>query len=118
MNSKYTVWMANAGLVVIAVAMVIPFFAGPASVVFRIIFSIGAALCLAGRLLTPAQGPTLRVRRLVRLLTWSALFFCVAAFFMWYNEIPRDWLAFVLAGGIIQCYVSLMLPREIRKANK
>lgn len=105
------------GLIAIAAAMVIPLFTGPANTVYKIIFSIGAGFTLIGRLFTRYDGPSdLRVRRLVRIQTWSALFFCAAAFFMWYSASPTDWLAFTLAGALIQCYVSITLPRAMRRA--
>ena len=31
---------------------------------------------------------------------------------------PRDWIAFTLAGGAIQIYTSIMIPRTIAKENK
>ena len=51
-------------------------------------------------------------------LRWSALFQCAAAFFMFYSIDPRDWLVFVLAGAVLQLYVSIMVPVAIRKAAK
>ncbi len=105
------------GLIAIAAAMVIPLFTGPANIVYKIIFSVGAGLTLIGRIFTRYDGPSdLRVRRLVRIQTWSALFFCAAAFFMWYSASPTDWLAFTLAGALIQCYVSITLPRAMKRA--
>lgn len=59
------------------------------------------ALLLYGRIaaIVP-KGASLRLRRLYRLETWCAIFFCVATFFMFYEKAGQmDWLAFTLAGG-------------------
>lgn len=107
------------GLIAIAVAMVFPLFTGPQSLIYKIIYTAGAAMTLIGRVFTRYDGPdVLRVRRLFRIQTWSAIFFAAAAFFMWYSKTPTDWLAFTLAGGLIQCYVSLVLPRAYKNATK
>ncbi len=38
---------------------------------------------------------------------------------MWYEGArPMDWLAFTLAGGVLQIYTSIMIPREAAKGNK
>ena len=37
---------------------------------------------------------------------------------MFYSVDPRDWLVFVLAGAVLQLYVSIMVPIAIRKAAK
>lgn len=116
---KAGTWLLYAGLIIIAVAMVLPFFYGPQSTFFKYLFSVGAGLNLIGRLMTPYDGPYLRVKRLSRILVWSALFYCVAAFFMFYSTSnPREWLAFVLAGAMVQCYVAFMTPRAIRQSQK
>ena len=61
----------------------------------------------------------MRVRRLSRIESWSAIFFCVAAFFVFYDQTSlRDWLAFTLAGGCIQAYTSIMIPRALSKGDK
>lgn len=61
---------------------------------------------------------SLRLKRLYRLETWSALFFCVGTFFIFYDRAGvSDWLAFTLAGGAVQAYTSIMIPRAMRKEN-
>lgn len=103
------------GLIGIAIAVFLPLFSGPQSQLFRYIYSVAAVVLLAGRLMTPMQTKALRIKRLDRMQTWSAIFFCAAAVCMWLTPAPNDWLAFTLAGGLIQCYASLMLPRLQRK---
>lgn len=86
---------------------------------FRYIYASGAALLLLSRLMSPYRGKALRLKRLFRIETWGALFFCVGAFFLFYNPTSaRDWLAFTLAGGALQIYTSIMIPRTVRKLIK
>lgn len=86
------------------------------SEIYRYIFSAGAILVVVGRLFMPYKGPSLRIKRLCRLEVWSGLFFCAAAFFMfWKGAGPTDWIAFTLAGAAIQIYTSIMIPRTRRK---
>lgn len=86
---------------------------------FKFIYAAGALLLFVCRLFSPYKGNELRVKRLSRIETWSAIFFCVGAFFLFYDtDTTRNWLAFTLAGGAIQCYASLMIPRAVNKAIK
>lgn len=86
---------------------------------FRYIYTAGAVILLISRLFSPYKGTDSRVKRLYRIEAWSSVFFCVGAFFLFYEPYTaRDWLAFTLAGGAIQIYSSIMIPRAIRKALK
>lgn len=86
---------------------------------FKYVYASGALLLIVGRILTPYKGDNLRVKRLCRIESWSAIFFCVAAFFVFYDQYSlRDWLAFTLAGGCIQAYASIMIPRALAKGDK
>lgn len=110
-----------AGLLLVAAGVLMPILSNnPFSNAFRYVFAAGAALTLIGRLFQPAADPTLpiRVRRLLRLESWSALLFCVAAFFAFYSApVLRDWLAFTLAGAAIQIYCSIALSLVQRKKS-
>ncbi|MDE6321460.1 MAG: hypothetical protein K2L93_04100 [Muribaculaceae bacterium] len=112
--------LVNIGLLLIMAGAAIPIFTmGQSTPIARWIFAAGAVMTLAGRLFSPYTGKALRVKRLHRIESWSAIFFCVAAFFMFYDTTSsRDWLAFTLAGGAIQVYASIMLPIAIKKALK
>lgn len=85
---------------------------------FRYVFAAGAMLSLLGRLFSPTyKGSDLRLRRLMRLQSWSAIFYCVAAFFCFYEKTNlRDWIAFTLAGAVVQIVCSVMIG--IRTSNK
>lgn len=81
---------------------------------FKYLYCAGAVMALAGRLLTPVPaGVSVRLRRLLRLEAWSALIFIVGGVFLFVGDGgTRDWIAFTLAGGVIQVYTSIMIPRE------
>lgn len=108
-----------AGLLLVAAGVLMPILSGNISApAFRYVFAAGALLTLLARLFQPApsNGIPLRVKRLLRLESWSALLFCVAAFFAFYSApVLRDWLAFTLAGAAIQVYCSIALGIALRK---
>lgn len=116
--SKIISWAITIGMVLIAVGVLMPLL-GYSIEVYRWIFSAGALITLVGRVMNRYDGKSLRVRRLYRIEVWSSIFFCVAAFFMFYpHGAGRDWFAFILAGGIILAYTSIMIPRTIAKERK
>lgn len=106
------------GMLLIVAGIVIPLLTmsvqNPA---FRYIYAAGALLTLIGRAFSPYRGKNLRVKRLVRIEAWASIFFCVGAFFLFYppHNPVRDTLAFTLAGGLIQIYTSIMIPRVQKK---
>lgn len=108
------------GMLLIAVGIVIPIFTRSIeSDLFRYIYASGALILFLGRIFSRHGEPGLRLKRLYRLETWSSVFFCVAAFFLFYDKgLLRDPLAFTLAGGLIQAYTSIMIPRQLDKAQK
>jgi len=107
----------NLGLLLIVAGTFMPIFNFLQGTTYRYVYAAGAALLLIARLFTPYTGSVMRVKRLSRIEAWSAIFFCVAAFFMFYEpRVARDWLAFTLAGGVIQIYTSIMIPRTMRRA--
>jgi hypothetical protein len=111
-------WAVNIGLLLVAAGILLPILSqDPFNTTFRWVYAVGAALTLIGRLIQPAYiGRNMRVKRLLRLESWSALLFCVAAFFSVYSApMLRDWLAFTLAGGAVQAYTSIALPMAQRK---
>lgn len=110
-------------LLIILGATMIPFFLADnvsAQTAFPWIFSAGAVLLLIIRLFTPFRGTDLRLKRWHRIESWSAIFFCVAAFFLFWPEGQlRDWLAFTLAGAVIQIITSIAIPlREAKLTRK
>lgn len=115
-------WLMNVGLLLIVAGTVLPLLRIEGSL-FRWLYSAGAVIALVGRVLAPSyKGSVLRVRRLARIELWSCVIFCAGAFFMWYTPERLDWLAFTLAGGVLQVYSSLMsahtLNKELRAREK
>lgn len=108
------------GLLAIVVATLVPLLnQGFDHPWYRYAYAAGAALVLIGRLFTPYTGTHPRMKRLHRLEAWSGIFFCVAAFFMFYDpRSNRDWLAFTLAGGAVQVIATLLASRVATKAMK
>lgn len=119
------VWniLVTVGLLMIAAGTLIPIFQGHDTLyrdlppAFKYIYSAGALILLVSRICNGYKGKVLRLKRLHRIEVWSALFFCVAAFFLFYEkDTTRNWLAFTLAGAGIQVFTSFMIPRVMRKA--
>lgn len=124
-QSNKLIALATIGLLLIVVGAVIPIFLAANSgytqmpQYYKFIYAAGALLLLTARILYRYTGVVLRVRRLYRIEMWSALFFCVATFFLFYQpNQSRDWIAFTLAGGILQLFTSIMIPRVINKELK
>lgn len=110
-------------LLLVLGATAVPFFLHDielARTTFPYIFSAGALHLLLARLFTPYRGKDPQLKRLHRIESWSAIIFCVAAFFLFYNPYQlRDWLSFTLAGAVIQIITSIAIPlRESKLAGK
>lgn len=107
------------GLLTVAVGVLMPILSGNIlDSTFRYVYTAGAVLTLLARLFqaAPPAATPIRIKRLLRLESWSALLFCVAAFFAFYSApLLRDWLAFTLAGAAIQIYCSIALSIVARK---
>ena len=115
-NQNIVMWLITVSLLLIMAGTIMPLLRVEGDV-WKYIYGSGAALLRYGRISakTP-KGASLRLRRLCRLETWCAIFFCAATFFMFYEKSGQmDWLAFTLAGGAIQVYTSIMIPRVARK---
>lgn len=103
------------GMLLILIGVAIPLVTGPHEVLYKYIFGAGAVLNLIGRLFTRYDGPVIRLKRLLRIEVWAAIFFCAADFFMFTDPDPKNWIVFVLAGGAILTYTSIMIPIVQRK---
>lgn len=121
--SRAVIYLSTLGLLAIVAGTMIPLFFGEVEnysqlpQFYKFIFGTGAIMLLIARLMNRYTGCVVRVKRLFRIETWSALFFCVATFFLFYEpNSSRDWLAFTLAGGALQIFTSIMIPRTLRKA--
>lgn len=112
---SWATWLTTIGLLLVAAGAVLPVIFGLQALPYKIVFSAGAVTSLIGRLCSVYKGPNMVVKRLTRIEAWSSMCFCVAAFFMWYSNAGRDWVAFTLAGGILMLYTSIRIPRELKK---
>lgn len=111
---RLALWGITIGLLLIVAGTLMPLLGN--TVTFKWIYVAGAAILLISRVFSPYTGKVERIKRLYRIESWSALFFCVAVFFMFYEHgTMRDWLAFTMAGGAIQIYTSIMIPRTVAK---
>lgn len=118
MRNQLTIWGANIGMIVILIAAALPLLrlGGDA---WRYIFAVGAAIVLVCRILQPKDAPTLRARRLKKMEMWSGIIWAVGVFFIFYPKAgATDWLAFFLAGGVLEAYASLALPSALRTEDK
>lgn len=112
-------WLVTIGLLGVAAGAVLPILQGSfGSHLYAWIYGSGALLSLAGRIFMRAPRSSTVLRRLYRIETWSSIFFCAAAVFMYMRTAPRDWIALTLAGGMVMLYTSIRIPREIRKAQR
>ena len=113
--------LAIVGLLAIAAGTLLPILNvavayGAAGSWWKYVYAAGALCFLVGKLLSPYTGVHPRIKRLYRIESWSAVFFCVAAFFLFYNgNVSRDSWAFTLAGGVLLVFTTIAIPRVIKK---
>ena len=116
--------LAIVGLLAIAAGTLLPILnvtvaPGAAGTWWKYVYAAGAVCFLAGKLLSPYTGIHPRIKRLYRIESWSAVFFCVAAFFLFYNgNVSRDSWAFTLAGGALLVFTTIAIPRVANKELK
>ncbi len=86
------------------------------------VYAFGAVLALAERMTERYHGKNVRIARLYRLGKVSAMLYCVSAFLLIYPlsgaATGRDWLAFLMAGALMQIYVSFAYDHAVRKQAK
>ena len=81
-------------------------------------YAAGAAIVLLGRVAGVYTGPAVRVKRLHRILITSGILYCASALMMFYSRGTNDWIAFLLAGLVMQVYASWMIDVENKKSQK
>lgn len=84
----------------------------------RWIFTGGAFLVLVGRLINIYRGTSLRLKRLHVILIFSALLYCASASMMFIFQGTNNWIAFLLAGLLVQIYASWMIEREQKNSEQ
>lgn len=118
--STAMVALATVGLLAIAVGIMLPVLAmkvwPSVGAWWKYVYAAGALCFLVGKLFTPYTGAHPRIKRLYRIEAWSAVFFSVAAFFLfWSQDTLRDVWAFTLAGGALLIFTTIAIPRVVRK---
>ncbi len=106
-------------MLLLLVAAVLPILRLGGNDVWRWLFAAGAVVVLICRIIQPKDAPTMRARRLKKMEFWSGVVWAVGAFFVFYPKAgPTDWLAFFLAGGVLEAYASLAMPAALRNKDK
>lgn len=87
---------------------------------FQYVYTFGAFLAVVVRILQRMlhrkdKSLGLRVRRLMNIEFWSALCYLVSAYFLIAYPYRSDWLAFLMAGAVLQIYTSFMIPYQMKK---
>ena len=84
----------------------------------RWVFAAGSVIVLAARVMGVYNGPSLRIKRLHRILIFSGVLYCASALMMFFSRGTNDWIGFLLAGVMVQLYASWMIDRESAKTEK
>lgn len=84
----------------------------------RWLYNGGAIIVLIGRLVDIYRGPSLRLKRLHLILVFSALLYCASGSMMFIYQGTNNWIAFLLAGLLVQSYASWQIEREQKKAKE
>lgn len=84
----------------------------------RWIYTAGTVMVLAARIVGAYNGPSLRIKRLHRILISSGILYCASALMMFISNGTNDWIGFLLAGVMVQLYASWMIEREEKKTEK
>lgn len=109
--------LVMAGLLVMVVMAVMPLL-NLNQQWMRWLFAAGALSVVVGRCAGLYRGPSLRIRRLHHLLVISGLLYCGSAWMMLVSRNTNDWIAFLLAGVVMQIYASSMIDHEQKKSDK
>lgn len=118
MRNNLAVWGANGGMILLLVAAMLPILRVDGNA-WRYLFAAGAAIVLVCRIVQPKDAPTMRARRLKKMEFWSGVVWAAGAFFVFYDKAgATDWLAFFLAGGVLEAYASFAMPAALTTKEK
>ena len=100
-------------MTVLFAAAVIPLFITPMPSWQRYLLAAGAAGTLVAQFFIPSPSDELRIKRLSRMNVWAAIAYCVGAYCLFSSNIDmqRSWVAFLLAGAVLQIYATFMLSK-------
>lgn len=107
------------GLLVMVIIALLPLLSnsGIDMEMLRWLFTAGAIVVLLGRLVGMYRGSSLRIKRLHNILIFSALLYCASASMMFIYQGTNNWIAFLLAGIVVQLYATWMIDRESGKTG-
>lgn len=130
---KYMESCATFGLILVAVALVIPFAGVSTPVWFSVakwIYTAGAVVFTIARIVNAwGDRSSLNIRRLRRMEAWAGVAFCIGAFFWFYNAsrfgvafgfslaVIRETIMFTLAGAMIQIIAVWLIYFREKKEN-
>lgn len=111
-NPSYINLLLCVAMLAMLVAAMLPIF-GIRWDWLRYAFAAAALLTLVAQVLTPSPDDDLRTRRLARMNVWSSVLYCVSAGCLFIHEpsMQQSWVAFLLAGAVLQIYATLMLSK-------
>ncbi|MBR5029508.1 MAG: hypothetical protein IKT03_06860 [Muribaculaceae bacterium] len=103
-------------MTILLIAAIIPFFSHDWQG-WKYLFAAGALGTLVAQILIPAPSQELRVKRLSHINVASAVAYCVAAYCPFSHDfhMQRSWVAFLLAGAVLQLYATFMQSRLMSK---
>ena len=113
---KYLDWLQLAGLAIMMIMAVLPLL-DIMHEWMKWTYAAGAALVLLARLFIRYDGNNLRIKRLHRINTVSAVLYCTSAAMLFWGRGTTDWIAFLLAGAVLQIYATSMIERETKKTK-
>lgn len=107
------------GLLIMVIMAILPLlnFAPAQFKWMRWTFAAGAAMVLVARIVGIYNGPSLRIKRLHRILIASGILYCTSALMMFISQGTNDWIGFLLAGVLVQLYATWMIDYETKKNN-
>ncbi|MCX4259807.1 MAG: hypothetical protein OSJ33_00835 [Muribaculaceae bacterium] len=117
-QNSWADFLATLGLLLVMAGLSMPSISHSIhSDLFRYVYASGAVMSLVGRIFSGQyQGADQRLKRLSRMPVWSSLFYCTAAFFVFYDRTSlRDFIALTLAGAAIQIVSSVMIAMALHK---
>lgn len=78
-------------------------------------YAAGAGVIFVMRLTQRYSGENLRIKRLYRLNIVAAMMFCASAALTFFSVGTGDWIALLMAGAVMQLYVSFMIDKEMMR---
>lgn len=87
---------------------------------WKYVLAAGALGTLVAQILIPSPSKELRIKRFAHMNVWSAILYCVAAYCPFSSDfnMQKSWVAFLLAGALLQIIATYMIGRLSKKAKE